>query len=126
MLSKREGLVLYWCEGDKTLKANMVSVTCAEPSMLHLFIEWLCEYYEVNRNKIKLRLHLWEGADEKQAVQFWSKALDMPNQSFHKTWFKTRSGRKKRYPFGICRAAYFSKHILLKILEEIKKEFLIA
>ena len=124
MLSRREGLVLYWCEGDKTVNANMVSITCAEPSMLRSFIEWLCEYYEADKSKIKLRLHLWRGSDEKKAIQFWSKALGMPKQNFHKTWFKTRSGSKKKYPFGICRVAYYAKRTLLQILNEIKKEFL--
>jgi len=123
MLSRREGLVLYWCEGDKT-KANMVSITCAEPSMLRFFIAWLRQYYGADPRKIKLRLHLWKGSSEEEAIQFWSSSLDVPKQNFHRTWFKIRSGNKKKYPFGICRAAYFSKHILLQILDEIEREFL--
>jgi hypothetical protein len=27
------------------------------------------------------------------------------------------------YPFGICRAAYYSKPILLQIIDDIEKEF---
>jgi len=123
MLSKREGLMLYWCEGDKTLEACMVSLTCAEPSMLCYFVEWLVNYYDADRRRIRLRLHLWEGADEEEAVQFWSDALKIPKQAFHKTWFKTRSGSRKRYPFGICRAAYYSKPILVEILDNIEREF---
>jgi hypothetical protein len=123
MLSKREGLMLYWCEGDKTLKACMASLTCAEPLMLCYFVDWLVDYYGANRNRIRLRLHLREGADEEEAVQFWSDALKIPKQAFQKTWFKTRSGSRKKYQFGICRAAYYSKPILLQILKDIEREF---
>lgn len=123
MLSKREGLMLYWCEGDKTLEACMVSITCAEPSMLCSFIDWLVNYYHADRSRIKPRLHLWEGANEGEAVQFWSDTLKIPKESFQRTWFKTRSGSKKKYPFGICRAAYYSKPILLQIIDDIEKEF---
>jgi hypothetical protein len=123
MLSKREGLMLYWCEGDKTIEACMASVTCAEPPMLCYFIDWLINYYDADRSRIRLRLHLWEGSDEKEAVQFWSDSLKIPKQAFHRTWFKTKSGSRKKYPFGICRAAYYSKPILLQILEDIEKEF---
>lgn len=123
MLSRREGLILYWCEGDKKLDASMVGVTCGNAVLLRSFVDWLCKYYGANRNKVKLRLHLWDGAEEEDATNFWSKALDISKQSFQKTWFKKRSGKNKKYPFGLCRAAYYSKTMLLKILEEIDKEF---
>ncbi len=62
MLSKGERLMLYWCEGDKTLKACMVSVTCAEPSMLRFFIGWLCEYYKADGNRIGLPVLMHQNA----------------------------------------------------------------
>ena len=72
---------------------------------------------------VKLRLHLWDGPNEEEATKFWSKALDIPTQNFQKTWFKERSRKNKKYPFGLCRAAYYSKTMLLKISEDIDKEF---
>ena len=52
MLSKGEGM-LYWCEGDKTLKACMVSVACAA-SVLRFFVGWLCDCYRADGNRIGL------------------------------------------------------------------------
>jgi hypothetical protein len=91
--------------------------------MLCSFIDWLVNHHRANLDRIKLRLHLWKGADEKEAIEFWSEALKIPRQAFHRTWFKIRSGGRKKYPFGICRAAYYSKPILLQILDDIEKEF---
>jgi hypothetical protein len=45
--------MLYWCEGDKTLKACMVSVACAA-SVLPFFVGWLCDCYRADGNRIGL------------------------------------------------------------------------
>ncbi|MDD5053897.1 MAG: hypothetical protein PHG04_00775 [Candidatus Nanoarchaeia archaeon] len=121
MVSKEVGLMLYWCEGDKTTKGTWrVAITTSEPKMLKYFIDWLMKYYGVLKEKIKLRLHLWEGSDENQAKNQWSKKTGVKN--FTKTWFKPK-GKNMKFPYGICRASINSKRILNKILEEINKTF---
>jgi len=121
MVSKEVGLMLYWCEGDKTTKNTWrVAVTTSEPRMLKYFIDWLTKYYNVPKDKVKLRLHLWEGSDEEKAKKYWSEETSIV--AFTKTWFKPK-GKKQKFPYGICRASINSKDILLKILEEIKSNF---
>ncbi len=72
MLTKREGLMLYWCEGDKYTSKNKykIAVTSTESRMILLFVEWLNKYYSVNRSKIKLRLHLWNIDIEQEAKEY--------------------------------------------------------
>lgn len=121
MVSKEIGLMLYWCEGDKTTKGTWkVALTTADPKMLQCFVGWLIKYYNVSKEKIKLRLHLWKGSDEKKAKEYWSKKVGLNN--FMKTHFKPK-GKKKKFPYGLCRASINSKETLTKILDEINKSF---
>jgi len=117
--------MLYWCEGDKhnVRSRCKVSVTSADAKMLKLFTDWLTYYYGIDRNLIKLRLHLWDPADENKAKKYWSDALDVSVHNFTKSWIKSKSGVYKRYPHGICRASINSKKILTQILSEIEREF---
>lgn len=120
-LTKREGLILYWCEGDKTTKGTYkVALTSTDFNILRLFVDWLTEYYCINRESIKLRLHLWEFLDEKAAKKVWAEKLNIPIENFTKTYVKPKGGRKKIHINGVCRASIQSKTILTKILEEIK------
>jgi hypothetical protein len=125
MIGKREGLMLYWCEGDKyTNGAYKVAVTSSEPRMIKLFIEWVKRYYDVVEDQIRLRLHVWDGTNLHEAQVWWLKQLNI-NVKFTKPYIKKR-GRKNKFPHGICRASLNSKEILLRILEEIKNEFGLA
>lgn len=125
MLSKREGLMLYWCEGDKYTSKNKykIAVTSTESRMVLLFVEWLNENYDVNRSKIKLRLHLWNTDIEQESKEFWSKELDIPIENFTKSWIKNTSGKNKKHKFGLCRASIDSKEIFLSIMSDIEIEF---
>jgi len=122
MISKREGLMLYWCEGDKYISgAYKVAVTSSEPQMIKLFIDWLTRYYNVDSEQIKLRLHIWDGTNLLEAQEWWLKQLNV-KAKFTKPYVKKRGGKNK-FPHGICRASLNSKEILLRILEEIRNEF---
>jgi hypothetical protein len=126
-LTKREGLILYWCEGDKTTKGTYkVALTSTNVIILRLFVDWLTEYYYVNRESIKLRLHLWESLDENVAKKVWAKNLNIPIENFTKTYIKPKGGRKKIHIHGVCRASIQLKIIQLKILGAIKDNFFIS
>ena len=117
--------MLYWCEGDKysTKSRCKVGVTCADARLLELFVDWLVHYYNINKNAVKLRLHIWNGTNENEAKEYWSNMLGIPLQNFTKSWIKPKSGKHRRYPYGICRASIDSKKIFLQILSEIRDEF---
>jgi len=125
ILSKREGLVLYWCEGDKPAGRNyMVAITSGDYWIVKNFLLWLRKYFNISKKKIRLRLHLWPDSDEKKAKEYWAKQLDLPLSSFTKTYIKPKSGRNEKYKYGICRAGIYSKKILNEILQSIRKEFM--
>ena len=125
MLTHREGLIMYWCEGDKSEESRTyrVALTSSDVTMLNLFIKWLEHYYGVKRDQIKLRLHLWPDINEKLAKEFWSTNLGISIKNFTKSWIKPKGKGKCIHSHGICRASISSKKLLQKILSEINNEF---
>jgi hypothetical protein len=126
-LTHREGLIMYWCEGDKSTESHTyrVALTSCDPFMLKLFTQWLCTYYGVKKAQLKIRLHIWPNVDENLARTFWSKSLDLPVGNFTKSWIKPR-GRgvgKQVHAYGICRVSISSKVLLDQIISNIKNEF---
>ena len=71
IISKEMGLMLYWCEGDKSVETCKIGLTTSDPEMLNYFISWLINYYGIRKSKIKLRLHLWEGSNEEIAKKYF-------------------------------------------------------
>ncbi len=125
LLSRREGLILYWCEGDNPSKrAFKVAVTSGDYLIISLFIKWLIEYFDVSKSSVKLRLHIWPDTDEDKAKRYWSGKLSMPFENFTKSYVKSKSGVNKKYQHGICRASIDSKKVLLNILKSIELEFI--
>jgi len=123
MITKREGLILYWCEGDKRHKGIFkVAVTAADAKLLRLFVEWLELHYGVARQNIRLRLHIWEDSDEAICKAYWSEKLKIPADNFTKSDVR-KSGKNKKYPHGICRASLDDKNLFNRISAEIEESF---
>ena len=126
-LTHREGLMMYWCEGDKSEEGRtyQAALTSCDPTMLKLFVEWLEHYYGTNKAHMKVRLHLWPSSDEALAKDFWSNRLGIPLRNFTKSWVKPRGqGRGKHtHAYGICRVSVSSKELLRKIVSDISREF---
>ncbi|MDP3999753.1 MAG: hypothetical protein Q8P76_04185 [bacterium] len=124
MLTKREGLMLYWCEGDKTFnRVYMVAVTSTDYWIIKNFMAWLDKFYKISANKIKLRLHLWPDSNENIAKKYWSDKLSVPLSQFTKTYIKKSAGKNNKYKHGVCRAGVYSKTILSNILKDIEFNF---
>ena len=128
MLTHREGLIMYWCEGDRSEESRTyrVALTSSDALMLKLFISWLEHYYGVKREGIKLRLHLWPNVDEQIAKEFWSTRLGISIKNFTKSWIKPKGKGKRIHHYGICRASVSSKELLQKILSDINNEFIFS
>jgi len=124
IISRREGLILYWCEGDNPSKRGFkVALTSSDHFILKNFVFWLKEYFFIPKEKIRLRLHLWPSSDELGAKKWWSHKLGLPITSFTKSYIKPKDGKNHKFKHGVCRASIDNKNILEKILKDIKKEF---
>ena len=123
-LTKREGLLLFWCEGDRpTDELRKTQLTNSNPLILEYFVRWLEIHYGVPRSRMKARLHLWVGSNERQAKKFWSRRLRIPENNFTKTWFKPK-GQKEKHPYGVCRVSFSSKALMERVRNDLASEFI--
>ena len=102
ILSKRDlflaGLFLYWGEGTKASSCSVV-LTNTNPAMLKFFIKWL-ELFNVKRQNLKVKLHLYSDMNVKQSLDFWSKELKIPISQVRKPYIKKTSLKSLTYKNG--------------------------
>lgn len=120
------GLFLYWGEGAKT-KMSWFSLSNTDPSMIRFFISWIEKGLRLNRNNIKIRLHLYTDMDIRREIDFWSKGLNIPKSQFRKPYIKKNLQQNITYRgfrHGTCNIivnnAIVTKRILmgLKVIQD--------
>jgi hypothetical protein len=126
-LSKRDlfiaGLFLYLGEGGKT-KENELILSSTNPAIVKFYIYWLINYFKIDRNKIKIKLHLYKDMDIKKEIIFWTKELKIKKSQFAKPYIKNsnKSGLtyKNGFGHGTCNAAVCNSILAKKILMGLK------
>lgn len=72
------GAVLYWAEGSKQKEHNVsqrVSFGNSDPSMVLLFIRWIKEICQIQKENLVYSLYIHEKADIEKAKSFWEKLV---------------------------------------------------
>ena len=84
-LLHQAGCMLYWGEGDKD--RNVCGLSNCDPDLLRMFLRFLLEACEVNKEHIKVHVHCYtnNGLSVDDIENFWSKELDLPLTTFTKT-----------------------------------------
>lgn len=101
------GSILYRCEGSRS-KSNikMVEFVNSDPELIRIFIKYLLEIHNIEKDKIILRLQLHEDNNESESMEYWRTITGLPNARFHKTIIKKtnplRKNNYKRLEFGLC------------------------
>jgi len=112
------GFFLYWGEGSKT-KSYSVALTNTNPKMLVFFIKWL-EFFNVPKEKLRVKLHLYSDMKIKDQVSFWSKTLDIPITQFRNSYIKKTKlssvTYKNGFGHGTCSVIVEDKVIASQIL----------
>ena len=92
------GLFLYWGEGTKA-QNSLVALTNTNPAMLKFFISWL-ELFNVKKEDLKVKLHLYSDMNIKKYTTFWSKELKIPKSQFRKPYIKKTNLKSITYKNG--------------------------
>ncbi len=83
-LSERDlliaGTALYAGEGSKG--DGCVSFANSHAGMVRLFARWLRTFFEVDEDRLRVRLYLHQGLDYESAVQHWGRVTGVPPQQF--------------------------------------------
>jgi hypothetical protein len=80
------GLFLYWGEGTKSAR-DLVAFTNTDPVMIRFFIKWLA-LFDIKKDKLKIKLHLYSDMEVDEKISFWSKYLNIKKIQFQKTIHK--------------------------------------
>ena len=85
--------MLYWAEGSKG--RGQVVFANTDPVLSVLFITLLRKSYEINEEKLHVRLHLHYYHKIKESRKIWSELLRIPESKFGKIYIKKRSKTRK-------------------------------
>lgn len=94
--------VSYWCEGSKTKAWNRtkrVTWMNSDPLPVTLFLEGL-HLLGIERQRLVLRLHIHELADEVSARHWWSQHTGVPLEQFRRSTIKRHNPRTVRHSVG--------------------------
>jgi len=78
------GTALYAGEGAKTEGA--VGFSNSDPRMIVFFCTWLRRFFDIDESRLRVRIYLHEGLDDKAAVAYWSVATGVPADQFGKPY----------------------------------------
>lgn len=88
------GVVAYWAEGSK--RANRLHFSNSDPGMISLFLRWAERYLRAEHDHFTITLHLHDGQDEQERINFWSEVTELPTNHFRKTFIKPEgTGHRK-------------------------------
>ena len=120
------GCMLYWGEGSK--EKNNLEISNSDPFLLRFFIRFLTEIYNVDKNKIIIRVyvHLNNGIKLKEIEKYWLRILDLSKSSLRKTVLVKYSRSSKRtkigkLPYGTCKLAVYSTELVHKVYGAIQE-----
>ncbi len=79
------GAMLYWAEGNKTLKTG---ITNSDPAFVVFIVEWLQHVLHISPKQLSAHLNLHKGQDDIKSKKFWSALTGIPITNFGKTFIK--------------------------------------
>jgi hypothetical protein len=96
------GVALYWAEGSKT--SRRLELAHSEPEALRLFMIWARRFHASGAT-FAAAVNLHADNDEPGARRFWSEELQVPLESFTKSFVKPdgTGHRKNHLATGVCR-----------------------
>jgi hypothetical protein len=126
-LSKRDlfvaGLFLYWGEGGKTKECDL-TLSNTNPTMIKFFMRWAQKCLDADKNKIKIKLHLYKDMNVGDEIDFWAKTLGVEKNQFIKPYIKDSAKSsityKNGFGHGTCNASISSAILTKKVLMGLK------
>lgn len=116
-LTKAIFSMLYWSEGSKG--GGSLTFANTDPKLCKLYIKLLRDSYNIDEQKIRVRVHVHYYHNISRTFKFWSDLLHIPLSQFGKPYIKPRSKIKKyRENFaGICFIRYYSTSLKEEVLQ---------
>jgi hypothetical protein len=118
------GLVIYWGEGDKVSR-GLVRVSNIDPLLVKLFVKFLTDICEVEKDTIRASILIYPDLDSKKCKGFWVKNSGILEKNFNKSILIQGRHKKRRVHHGVCNVGITSTYLKEKIkvwLEMLPRE----
>ena len=118
------GLTAYLCEGTKLRKDKRykntflyaIEFTNSDPNLMKLFVKFMRQELDIDENKIKCQIAIYDDIKAKEIEEFWSNYLEISVCNFNKTIiFKPKNLENKKNLRGTCKLRYHDKKTFLKL-----------
>jgi predicted transcriptional regulator len=120
------GCMLYWAEGSRN--RNRIVFTNSDPAMAQFFVEFIREFFDIDRERVRLTCNLFADheARQQEIENFWLRTLGLPRSCLCKSTVNhySRYSQKKRrnkLPYGTCRIVVHSTEIAQTIYGSIQE-----
>ncbi len=99
------GLILYLGEGNKRDYCK-IALSNTDPKIIKFFAKWLTEFSGINREEIKVQLHLYENMNIEKEKDFWKSTLGFQENQFYRPEIrklkKASFSYKESFRHGTC------------------------
>ncbi len=111
------GLMVYAGEGDHSVKNNLVRMANSNSGIILVFKSFLEKYYPELYKKIRISILLYPDLDDEFCLQWWSSALKIPMNQFHKPVHIIGRHKTRRLQYGVASLIISSKFFKTKLLK---------
>lgn len=108
------GLGLYWGEGTKRGDGGM-RITNSDPKLLRKFIEFLEQFFNIDKNRLKFSIQIFDDIKPNNALEYWSRELNLNKKQFYKpTILKVRGDGTYKYKSEYGSVIMYFNNVKLK------------
>lgn len=113
-------LGLYAGEGNKT--DGSVGMANTNPVYLQILLRWLRSAFQIDETRLRARLYLHDGLDLEAAQAFWSEALAVPIENFHKAYRAVvdDTRRSRKHERGCATVVYSDSRVHRRVMAMIE------
>lgn len=120
------GLMLYSAEGDKKNPTRIVLAN-TDINIVLFFMTWAIKYLEINKDDIKIQLHLYQDMDINEEKKFWKCGLKINDEQFYKIQIRVPQQSSftysDSYRHGTCSLYILSVEKKMKLMAAIQAFF---
>jgi hypothetical protein len=89
---------LYWGEGSK----KSFGLSNTDPNLIKVFLKCLKDLFEVNTEKLRVSIRIYEDLNRQKCLDFWSKVTGVQRDNFVSV--NILKGKKRgKLEYGMCR-----------------------
>ena len=93
---------MYWCEGTKIKRGEVLGFTNSDPLVIASFLKLLREGFSIDEQKLRATLHIHDYHNADAQLRFWSKVTTIPLSRFHRPYRKPHTGVRTREGYQGC------------------------